>query len=304
MPGKLNVAVAVGVYALFVGIVLVSPAVSSENERGNPRTPRFHMSYFLSEKQTTELEEHRILIQFSIDVGRNVRYEYSDWVQGSKAPTAVSVRFESPYGKTVSEGELSALIDQLQAVKVYGLKSDPQPNGQPSYMENLDLTIGSRELRIDLYTPPQSSERIALKKVLLDFATRLGLDKPSAGVDVTIVSEGDFEPARPVFLQRLITKHEHYHGKRVAVVGFYDGKYPESRSLYVDDNAVANREVEKHVWVGEISSSVNPFLGKERPLSWMRVEGVFLWGHYGHKGGLQGMIDRVTKMEILDQQKP
>lgn len=140
-----------------------------------------------------------------------------------------------------------------------------------------------------------------MRKILLDLAAKLGIDKPSSGVSAMITSEGDLEPSRSVPLERMRVEHDQYQGKRISVVGFYDGRYPEMRELFVNQRAAANRDIRNSVWLGEVSSVVLPPAIKEKAQSWIRIEGVFLWGRYGHKGNVMGMIDRITKIELLEK---
>ena len=51
------------------------------------------------------------------------------------------------------------------------------------------------------------------------------------------------------------------------------------------------------------ASVVHPHTIKEKAKSWIRIEGVFLWGRYGHKGNVMGMIDRITKIELLEKRE-
>lgn len=265
---------------------------------------KVYVEYILEEVKRNDLEEHRILTQFSIDAGRNISYDYSDWITGSKAKTAISTKFHRGYGITLSDDEAKQLVQQLQRLRLFDWKTDSEPLVPSPYSEDILLEIEGKEVRLSFHTPSQSPERLALKNALMDVVRRNGLDQPEDRGQAIITTEGDFEEARQVSLEQLVGKHEQYHGKRVSVVGFFDGTYPEQQELFVNEDAAKNRLVEKSIWRGAQSTFANLSSIKDRKKTWFRVEGVFLWGYYGHKGGLQGMIDRVTKLEVLHTSLP
>ena len=189
----------------------------------------------------------------------------------------------------------------MEDIHIYDFRSDSEPEGDTPYEEGLELQVDARNFRLTFYHPSQTSDRLAMRKILLDLAAKLGIDKPSSGVSAMITSEGDLEPSRSVPLERMRVEHDQYQGKRISVVGFYDGRYPEMRELFVNQRAAANRDIRNSVWLGEVSSVVLPPAIKEKAQSWIRIEGVFLWGRYGHKGNVMGMIDRITKIELLEK---
>ena len=88
---------------VFISMLATQGYNAQKAEADSPASPRFHMSYYFAERQTTEVEEHQILIQFGIDAGRRLTYDYSDWVIGAKAKRAVSTRFHAPHGMTISD---------------------------------------------------------------------------------------------------------------------------------------------------------------------------------------------------------
>jgi hypothetical protein len=286
---------------VFISTLVTQGYSAQKAEADSPASPRVYMSYFIAERQTTELEEHQILIQFGIDAGRRLTYDYSDWVIGAKAKQAVSTRFHAPHGITISDEEVRALIAHLEDIHIYDFRSDSEPEGETPYEESLELQVDAQDFRLTFYHPSQNSGRLAMKKILLDLAEKLGIDKPSSGVNARITSEGDLEPSRAVSLERLRVEHDQYQGKRISVVGFFDGRSPESRELFVNQRAALNRDIESSVWLGEVPSVVHPPTIKGKAQSWMRIEGVFLWGRYGHKGNVMGMIDRITKIELLEK---
>ncbi len=285
---------------VFISTLVMQGYTAQMAGADSPASPRFSMSYVIAERQTTEIDEHQILIQIGIDAGRRLTYDYSDWVIGAKVKQAVSTRFHAPHGMTISDEEVKALIARLEDIQIYDFRSDPEPEGDTHYEESLELLINARDFRLTFYHPSQTSGRLAMKKIILGLAAKLGIDKPSSGVNATITSEGDLEPSRAVSLERLRVEHDLYQGKRISVDGFFDGRYPETRELFVNQRAAANRGIENSVWLGEPSVVHSPVI-KEKAQSWMRIEGVFLWGQYGHKGNVMGMIDRITKIELLEK---
>lgn len=130
---QMNILPAIIGSLVFISTLVMQGDSAQKAEANSPASPRFYMSYLIAERQTTELEEHHILIQFGIDAGRRLTYDYSDWVIGAKTKQAVSTRFHAPHGMTISDEEVKALIAHLEDIHIYDFRSDPEPEGDTHY---------------------------------------------------------------------------------------------------------------------------------------------------------------------------
>ncbi len=259
------------------------------------------LSFIYSSHEThrSEQEEHHISKTLQFDVGALAIYHYTDWVRGTMAEGATSTRLYRSAVDNLSPARIDQLAQQIRQLRLEQLESDPRPQEPTGYEEIFDISNELEEFYLEFYKPT-SDERVGrLRSLLLEVATELGIDKPEDPEKTVIRSEGDLVPTRKVPMSELIRLHDYYNGKRVSIVGFYNGKYTDGQEIFADEEAAKNHDVDKSVWRGRAASLRGQIPEWNKSSVWVRVDGVFLWGNYGHRGWLMGMIDRITDLQIV-----
>jgi len=279
-------------------IILLALAVA-QTAAAQPVHP--YVSYDISETRRTASDHRECLTQIFLTGDDFVGYRYLENVFGATTPTVRSLAFSNEYRRKATPAEQAELVNALLSANVFDLTSESKRNST-DYSANLDIRINRREARTYFYSRPRSPLRKAVHDVILQFARRMGIDRPRDRQKAITITEGDRQPARAVSLAEVLAYPDKYHGKRVSVTGYYHGEF-EGSSLAVDAVASRQRGYDRSVWRGDISTFADQSVIKDRNDSWLRIEGVFLRGPGGHLGLWPGEIDRITRIEPISPPK-
>ncbi len=270
-------------------VCLVSSAGGEETPGGAP-----YVSYSFVETHKTE-SDHRKIVTRKFLVDGEAGYGREEDIEGSLEPTGISISFFNNYERKLSVQEQARLVHTLHDSKVFELITE-KDDVNASYYSHLEVRIAERKAEYSFYSPPLSQTRKAIHGIMLQCAKKLAIDQPRDLERATTVTEGDRELATNVNLKDLLTNPIQYHGKRVAVVGYYYAFFPE-RSLYIDESARRSHSYQQSLWISSPSSFADASALHETTQGWLRVEGIYLHGRTGHAMLWPGAIVRTTRIE-------
>lgn len=285
-----------------VGALVGTLLAASSDAQESPVRSHPYVGYEFSVVRRTKTDHRRTSIEVFLTGDDYVGFRHREDIFGSIDPVAESSTLSNEARRKATPEEQAKLGRDLIRAGVFELKTEAWNEKSP-YSSRVDVRLNKKQARYSFNTRPLSERRKAVHEVMLQFAKRMQIDRPTDEMQTTTISEGDSRPARAVTLANILASPVKFHGKRVSIIGYYHGEF-EGNSLSVNREASRSNDYRNSIWRGETSTFAANSAIRDKNDSWIRVDGVFLKGPSGHMGMWPGEIVRLTRIEPLPPQWP
>ena len=257
-----------------------------------------HLSYTFGTLAKSAGSESGTSISFAISADDDGKYSATYTRRENVRESLADVRIvEFERTREVPAAEAQAFFASLPDAGLWKLpKGDNVIRDEST--TRIDASVSARDLHQCFNSAIKGGARKTLHAAVLAFAKKLGMDRPEDAAKAVRVVEGDRTPAREIPFSALITNPSRYHGKRIAVTGYYHGEF-ECSALVPEKFDWGGFDFDREFWVGG-SSKFAKGRGRWKNDTWVRIEGVFSAEHGGHMGVSPGEINRVSKFTPLD----
>jgi len=222
----------------------------------------------------------------------NYSFQHYEYPSGSRLLLSEvfiqSFEFEPP------KNEINSTIDKLVGLGVKELKDHGYYEGLVP-VEKMVIEINKERYELTFYDRSKSKLRRKVRNIFLSFASDRASEQEI--LPKIIYTEGDFVKPEVVSYSDLLTNGKKFDGKRIVVEGFLNWRF-ENTSIG-DPNG--NGELEDYIWIGQPSEFADVENIKPEDSAITKVEGVYTHGPSGHFWLFPGAINRVTKLEKIQQ---